>query len=547
VQTSSSRVPAPTLRTSIAEDGLAHTGQARPNGRLQPLLASLVLTVILSPSHWAARPGRPAVPARRLQRRRRARHRGSEIHAFLSISRRGAPSCDDAADANDDGELDLSDALYTLAERFVGDPAHPEPTSVCGPDPTDDNLECVAYAPCGSPRGVLEVWLDAHPEVSDALVWWERDRGWVAHAEWSAELEGRLLGDFETLWSGTAAPVNPLPENHVSLQDVQVPWVVLSESDATTLYISLVAQSLLVELQGVVPWSLTDYEATELRTLLDGRDLFPSVVCLPDVGPVAPPPPAPDCDVEFRLGTSRSLPAPGADAYVFLRDTVGVASSRVDTIANLIEWSRGNMLHYQGSYRTDVVQYYWGYQGAVAGASVIAGRDPDGLHPQSGVEAGFSHWTAGCHGTNTFYREVLRVINVPVRYEVWDGHAIPHFQSESLYMSHGDDPYSALSSADFPASLLLIDAETHRSWFVDSPTPLNNVGRQPIALSAIYFPPYLVRERCDDLAAGFGNAEGGVFGLLQRAYTFEELDELSFWENIDAKIAADGGCPNGAR
>lgn len=85
------------------------------------------------------------------------------------------------------------------------------------------------------------------------------------------------------------------------------------------------------------------------RLLLDGRELFPSVVCLPGLGPVATPPPAPDCDVGFRLGTSRSLPAPGADAYVFLRDTVGVASSRVDTIAPLIEWSRGNRLHFQGS------------------------------------------------------------------------------------------------------------------------------------------------------------------------------------------------------
>lgn len=59
-----------------------------------------------------------------------------------------APSCSDAADANDDGLLNIADAISILGYLFGGGSIQP-PGDVCGPDPTgNDTLpECV-YEKC---------------------------------------------------------------------------------------------------------------------------------------------------------------------------------------------------------------------------------------------------------------------------------------------------------------------------------------------------------------------------------------------------------------
>jgi hypothetical protein len=61
-----------------------------------------------------------------------------------------ASACPDAADSNDDGVENISDALYLLNFLFYGSspaPSAPGP-SLCGPDETEDPLECGA-APAG--------------------------------------------------------------------------------------------------------------------------------------------------------------------------------------------------------------------------------------------------------------------------------------------------------------------------------------------------------------------------------------------------------------
>lgn len=54
-------------------------------------------------------------------------------------------TCRDAADTNDDGRLDVSDAVTLLRFLFLGEPAPPAPTETCGPDPTEDDLDCAAF------------------------------------------------------------------------------------------------------------------------------------------------------------------------------------------------------------------------------------------------------------------------------------------------------------------------------------------------------------------------------------------------------------------
>ncbi len=59
--------------------------------------------------------------------------------------------CLEAADANDDGELDCTDAIHTLGWLFRGaaPPPPPGPAPMpCGHDPDPPGLGCETYAPC---------------------------------------------------------------------------------------------------------------------------------------------------------------------------------------------------------------------------------------------------------------------------------------------------------------------------------------------------------------------------------------------------------------
>ena len=59
---------------------------------------------------------------------------------------KAAPVCQDSADANDDGVVDLSDAVKTLLGLFSGAPiAAPYPQK--GQDPTLDTLPCAVSCP----------------------------------------------------------------------------------------------------------------------------------------------------------------------------------------------------------------------------------------------------------------------------------------------------------------------------------------------------------------------------------------------------------------
>ena len=56
-------------------------------------------------------------------------------------------SCEAAADANDSGQIDLADPIYTLNRLFQNGPDFPAPTIDCGPDPTLD-LSCALPGGC---------------------------------------------------------------------------------------------------------------------------------------------------------------------------------------------------------------------------------------------------------------------------------------------------------------------------------------------------------------------------------------------------------------
>jgi hypothetical protein len=58
------------------------------------------------------------------------------------------PICWDSADGNDDGFVEISDAIYLLNYEFLAASPPPAPFPDCGVDPTDDGLTCDDYSSC---------------------------------------------------------------------------------------------------------------------------------------------------------------------------------------------------------------------------------------------------------------------------------------------------------------------------------------------------------------------------------------------------------------
>ena len=52
------------------------------------------------------------------------------------------------SDANDDGTVDIADAIVVLGHLFSSSGDLPEPFGECGFDPTMDTLGCEHYSPC---------------------------------------------------------------------------------------------------------------------------------------------------------------------------------------------------------------------------------------------------------------------------------------------------------------------------------------------------------------------------------------------------------------
>jgi hypothetical protein len=73
--------------------------------------------------------------------------------------------CRDAADANDSGELDVSDAVFALLFLFAGGQPPPMRFSSCGLDATKDALDCVSFPPCEVEAPSLEL----SPEMGGTL------------------------------------------------------------------------------------------------------------------------------------------------------------------------------------------------------------------------------------------------------------------------------------------------------------------------------------------------------------------------------------------
>ena len=438
---------------------------------------------------------------------------------------------------NHDGDksnipLDLPGPKKAAGTIVVDSPKFPN-------DGTRIPLGC-GHNPLDDPH-LLDCWLAAHKEIQWAMVWDVAGPGYNAEqwSDWTEAMRQDVRDAFLASWrwqqSGFTTyfwkTVDEPPVNLEPLPPEGSQNTVLSSDDAWTLYAQHLGHSLAAEVFAWLPWSLTSLSQQELYRIVNGTAWIQENPEFVDDSYHATSP-------GYVVYAQDSTPASPLLIWNFLRDNDILRDSQAATVERLLDWSRDNLSHYLGGYNRENLENIWGYSGHPPVARVISGTEMQ-ADLGWGILQGPHHWTAGCHGTTDFLRNVLRVANIPVKRVMAGGHTMPYFPTLHAYLSHGDDPYDGFSigTPEFPAGELLISEAKWADWFLtDGLTAEANVGRRPLELSAKYLTNALLSYHCQDVIAGSPHAAGLVATKLAVAYSVPELEAMDLWTKLDAKI-----------
>jgi hypothetical protein len=337
----------------------------------------------------------------------------------------------------------------------------------------------VIRAATGQPPSVT-CWLRRHGRVAESIKWqimFESsaydipETAKLSWPDWSSLEKDELQDAFDEAWNwyesqiGTFSPTGegltypPTNLNDTS-NDSGSPWTKVDEAWARDLFIRWIAFQLVIEIGGHVPWSVTSYTDEQLQVLFDSAAMMTRPVGGGFTIATGSPGHANYVNRKDNLGSS--FVAPPRYTYAFLANGGMIGANRLDTIGGLLQWVSENCVHYYGAFTYEEAENHWQYRGIPPITRIIEGT----TNPNIGDGGTFNHWTAGCHGTTGFLRNVLRAVNIPVHISTVCGHSHACFITGGLYLDHGDNPYnSTFTALGLPASQLLIDHATYTSWF----------------------------------------------------------------------------------
>jgi hypothetical protein len=439
----------------------------------------------------------------------------------------------DPADGNTFDPVTKSGTAYVLASKFASDRALVSSGKTIYADADDaypkSNRIYTTFDPLAVTHNTVPdvfAWLTQHPAIADAIRW--ADPGAAAlstFVNWPTSEQQALVQAFAIAWNHQPTNLpDPAPNQANPTTSAVDGTVVLSQADAWNLYLAHVAQGLAIEIGQRVPWSITTYTAADLQQLFSQRNLWGWD----------------SMQGGYVLGMT-SLPTPPDSTYAFLVGNGLIGSDRRTTIANLLDWCRNNLRHFLGAGPFDAI---WGYAGVPPVSRVIQGTTST-----ADPELGVCHWTAGCWGTTGFLQNVLRIVNIPVERVAAGGHSMPHFTTDDLYLSHGDDPYDLGDACTpaAPADELLIDATTFNSWLgpqLSQAAQAANVGRGPIEQGIKYLADWFLHYHYVDRQSGLSPQAGQAYQQLLQSYypSFSSLP-ADLWSRMDAKLADFGVLP----
>lgn len=364
-------------------------------------------------------------------------------------------------------------------------------------------------------------WLNQHLAVKNSIKWTNIE-GVLPYDSWTSLMKSDLQTYVNQLLAENNLNFNNLPQ----LIDVGNGKYLISPEAAWYYYVCYVANSIVTDELDLVPWKLNDLSDYDLDMLFNSKYML-------------------SLSITYNLYSFLYItPASPRFVYNFLESNSLIGPTRYNTICRVVEWCK-KLSHYYASASDDpsldLNYIHWQYSGPPPVERIINGTVR--LN-----ELSTRHWTEGCHGTVEFIRSLLQTLNIPVQYVLCAGHAQPYFTSESLYLSHGDDPYNAnfkYSDIYIPPSKLLINGQTYIEMFGDGLTneqKENNIGFRTLQLGVEYLSIYLCKERCLALKNNITNQEFMQNEGLDRIYTLNDLNAINFWNNLDNKIGSYGGC-----
>ena len=359
----------------------------------------------------------------------------------------------------------------------------------------------------GVPANILASWLSQHPAIETAMQWMQPVVGTpttVGYTSWPATLQAMLSTNFVAYWnwynSGMTG-ADPNPGSDPPANTAPSSYTALSDADAQSLYVKYVALTLVVEIQGRVPWTITNYDSASLAELLDARKFFTEYN-----------------STGYALMQLTVVPAPPLVTAQFVAQNNFLCANRPATIAEAVFWAR-NLEHEYGNTSPADNLNFWQYAGAPPASRVLAGTKYTGT---ANVVTDLRHWTNGCHGTTGLLKMLLRALNVPVEHFSFENpsvtlpqdafyssstHAVPHFLADGLWMSHGDDPYFLTSfelvnvQLPFPVQAMLITDAQFFAWFPNpgTLTGTTNIGQQADEIRIHYGDAAMLSKRLNDL------------------------------------------------
>ncbi len=417
-------------------------------------------------------------------------------------------------------------------------------------------LHCEPYAapgniPATTTAATLTNFLVANPDIANAMQWiWPQvsPPKVVPWSQWSAQMQTQLENNFVNYWAWYAGgmvgsdpdpPADPPTNQHTTSGADAL--TALTLTDARALYTKYLAVTFVVELQHRVAWSLVHYDAASLAELLDSRKFFTGYT-----------------SEGYTLIPNTVLPGPPLWTARYVANSNLICNTKPRSIAEAVFWAR-NLSHYMNSTSpAQDEQDYWQYPGNPPTGHVIKGSVYGGTNPE--VPTHPAQWTMGCHGTTGLLKVLLRTINIPVEHfdnlnptvsqptnaMVYCGHAVPHFLSEGLWMSHGDDPYIGLGNGQlpYPLSSMLINDAQFASWF---PTPVTScdvpIGRQPDELWIKYGDNEMLSYRWEDLYNTTPPPGHSLDGYINSAvppnnyYTAAQAQAAGLYTTLDGLLA----------
>lgn len=292
------------------------------------------------------------------------------------------------------------------------------------------------------------------------------ESGKVIYPNWSLEQRTQLTKEFNLAWYWCRRRtrfadlqetiVYPPTNLAASGADSESPAVKVSPSYGWNLYVRWVGLHLAVELSGMSPQKLTQLPPSMLQVLFDSSAIMTRAG--DDTIVVGNGSPGHPNYVRRQDNRGASLIAPPRWTYRFLAQNDLIGPTTTETIGRLLDWVSDNLSHFFGASTYANMESIWQYRGLPPITRIVDGT--------ASAADGFAHWTAGCHGTCGFVRNVLRAVNIPVFIMIACEHSMLYFPTEDRYLDHGDNPYNQnFKKTGRPALDLLIDADTFEAWF----------------------------------------------------------------------------------